>query len=115
MGRHKKAVILGEARSEAAPTPITIIWGKGVAGTFRGPAGLRAAIDEFLRELHHETGISFTRNEFMLNAFRYYLRYLMRLQSEREIAQALKEPMDSLDEPVVTPQTDEKVESQDAV
>jgi len=72
---------------------------EGSRTTFRGPPGLKERIDVLLREVALETGVSFTRNDFILNGIRFYIRYLLQARSGKDLLGRLKEEFRELDVP----------------
>lgn len=83
-------------KEEGADT-ITLNWTSKVCGSFRGPFGLRTAIDNLLVEILAETGIKFSRNEFILNAIRYYIRYILQAKSIPDVTERLRQEFKLVD------------------
>jgi len=77
---------------------VSINFGKKDVGSLRAPVGLKDQIDNFLRELLIETGVQVSRNAFILNACRFYLRYLLQAISTQDLVKRLKEEFKLLDE-----------------
>lgn len=70
---------------------MTVNWPEGERGSVRTPPGLRERISDFLRKVELETEVAFTRNEFVLNAVRFYLRYLLQARTTKELVDRLRE------------------------
>ena len=70
---------------------MTLKWDKGERGSIRTPLGLRDRISKLLKELEMETGVVFTRNEFVLNAIRFYTRHLLRSRSTDDLLERMRE------------------------
>ena len=79
--------------------PIGLYWGKGVHASFRGPVGLKDKVDAFLKELALQTGVEFSRNDFILNAIRYYLRYLLQSRTTEGVLDKMRQDFGTLDLP----------------
>ena len=86
------------AKKDEKNLPITINFGHHKMSSLYGPTGLKERIDEFLRELWSETGVKFSRNQFILNAIRYYLRHLIQTDTLEDIVGRMKEELKMVDE-----------------
>src|SRR5262245_51546830 len=85
---------------------ITLYFEKGVRRTIRGPKGFKEAIDKFLEELEIESGSQFSRNQFFMNAARFYIRYLMQARNKGDLINRMQETFAEID----NPQNEDKVE-----
>lgn len=63
--------------------------------------GLKEQIDNLLRQILIDTGVSFKRNGFILNAIRYYIRYLSGATNKDELVAMMKEEFKIISEPEI--------------
>lgn len=68
---------------------ISLDFKDGGMGSVRTPNNLKQAIDKFLTVIEHRTGIKYSRNEFILNAIRWYLEMLSESETKSEIIDKL--------------------------
>lgn len=59
----------------------------------RAPVGLKRRIDEFIVKLNAHTGIHWTRTTYILNAIKFYTRYLMSFESMKDLEKFAKEKL----------------------
>lgn len=79
--------------SETPPNEIVSVYmpgGEQGCSSIRAPVGLKESIDALLGEIHKSTGAKFSRNEFFIKAAKFYLFYLMKANSRKELVHMLE-------------------------
>lgn len=72
--------------SEATTENIPMYWpGEPGRSSVRAPNGLKAKVDELLSFIYESTGAEFSRNEFIIKAIRFYLSYLLKAKSKKDL------------------------------
>ena len=57
--------------------------------TIRAPKGLKEEIDALLILIKEHTGVTFTRNDFMLKAIKHYIAHLYESKSIKDLKKEL--------------------------
>ncbi len=65
-----------EKLEKQSETSMTLQWPEGDETSIRSPHGLKTAIDEILVAIKELRGVTFSRNQFIINAIRHYLNFL---------------------------------------
>ena len=63
--------------------------------SLRGPLHLKEQIDHLLRIINKQTGVKFSRNEFIIKSIRHYLIFLSELPSIKKIISSMEEKQNS--------------------
>lgn len=78
-------------KKDKAPDIIPVAWpGEKGRTSIRVPRGLKGGIDELLEFITEKTGVKVTRNEFCINAFKFYFDHLTECATVNEMLGKLK-------------------------
>ena len=72
------------------PDLIPVHWtGEKGRSSVRAPKGLKTEVDEFLDMLYEETGVRFSRNEFIMTSIKRMLEYLVESKSKKDLLERI--------------------------
>jgi hypothetical protein len=87
-----------KTQSSETEDNISFKFPEGTQYSVSGPLGLRDAIDNVRKIIHRETGVKFSRNEFILKALRHYMQTLA---NHKTVQDAVKEMEANKEKPAI--------------